>query len=701
MLEFLFKNLRTQILLIFLLSCHFPLALAFTKDNRILRENQKPASPYWVLQNPALQREIEGYAGLTSIEKGQSLDVFVNTKAENFTWELFRLGWYGGGGARLVEGPKIERGQKQKVCPIQEERGALIECDWQKSFTIHTADYTDLVSGFYLIRLTEIATRKDSVVLFVLREDELTSDFVFTHSVTTDLAYSPWGGRWLYYKATQTSFNRPMLPPNFAPNTLAVGTGYFFSYYDYNLVRWMEKKGYDVKYITNLDVHEDEARFLNARIFLSVGHDEYWSSEMRKNLLRFRDAGKSIVFFSSNVMYWQVRFEPDAQGHPNRRMICYRKAELDPELQAAKKTTRFRDPALSDPEASLIGVQMDGDFPFMETDITIRDASHWLFHGTGLRDGDKLRGMLGFEVDRMWWNSPISTKRLAASKYLGQKGGPSFSDMTLYKSQSGALVFSSGSMQWIWGLDDTNIFGPKRGFENPAVEKISQNIFAEILEPRYELEPYPSEPVLLDLHFQDPIGSTHFKDDSAYQRSVLCLPAHCPQLVFAYRTKFLHFDKKKSFLDLGIEPSIRGRIGFRVEMELRIDPSDEKFVVLQQRDDRGTVTFNGFEGSYQITVEPDGKLNFWTWSRKDGFALELISKTSLKDGQWHKVIFSRKKDGSGEILIDGKKDAEQSTNKITDLKPHTLFLGHDPMAKHLRFGGDIAHLKITEQPLDH
>lgn len=697
MLFLLSQRLNVGFLTVISCLCFSPIVSA-TTNNSIILENQRAASPNWTLQNPALKHEIEAYGDLTSLNKGQSLNIYVNTDSEKYTWELFRMGWYGGGGARRITDAKQEVGFKQSACPLLDDKTGLIECDWQKSFSIHTADYPDLISGFYLVRLTEMKTKKDSYVLFVLREDQRHSDFVFVHSITTDVAYSSWGGRWLYFQGSKTSLNRPMLPPNFSPNVRAVGTGYFFAYYDYNLVRWMEREGYDLKYLSNLDVHEDYNRFANSHIFLSVGHDEYWSKEMKENLTQYRDKGKNIAFFSSNAIYWQIRFEPDSKGRPNRRITCHRKAHLDPELSPANKTTRFRDQNIDDHEDSLIGVLMDGDFPSTENDMTIRDASHWMFKGTGLEDGDKLKGMLGFEVDRMWWKHPRSTKRLAVSKYYGPRKGPSFSDMTLYKSQSGGLVFATGSMQWIWGLDDSNFFGLKRNLRNLAVEKISRNIFEEMLHPKNELAPYPSDPILLDLNFQDPSGSTHFKDASAYDRSVLCHPEFCPQIHPQQNTtQVLHFSNQKNYLDLGIESSLRGQAAFSIELKIRLEQdASGPMIILQQRDERGTSDFSGFEGSYQISLNHQSQVTFWTWSRNTGFAIKLISKQSINDGQWHYIQISRRKDGSAFIKIDDKIDVEQQTHKITELKPHTLFLGHDPMANHMQFRGDIARLRITE-----
>src|SRR6266576_1423509 len=74
--------------------------------NRIQRENRQPGTTAWQLTNPADDRQIEGYASLTSVPVGGDIDLFVNTKDVNYTLTVFRLGWYGGKGGRKVLGPQ-------------------------------------------------------------------------------------------------------------------------------------------------------------------------------------------------------------------------------------------------------------------------------------------------------------------------------------------------------------------------------------------------------------------------------------------------------------------------------------------------------------------------------------------------------------------------------------------------------------------
>src|SRR5262249_22734288 len=156
----------------------------------------------------------------------------------------------------------------------------------------------------------------------------------------------------------------------------------------------------------------------------------------------------------------------------------------------------YRNPPVNSPEDALIGVMYDEEYP-VNADIQVRDASHWIFAGTGLKDGGKIRGLIGFEADHMFWSAPKSLVRLASSDFVGVFGRKNYSDMTLYQTPKGSLVFATGTMQWIWGLDD---FRPpplkSPGLANPVAQKITQNLFAEMLAPKH-FKPFPSSPTLL------------------------------------------------------------------------------------------------------------------------------------------------------------------------------------------------------------
>ena len=68
--------------------------------------------------------------------------------------------------------------------------------------------------------------------------------------------------------------------------------------------------GYDVSYFTSVDSARNASELLNHKVFLSVGHDEYWSAEQRINVEAARDAGVSLAFWGGNDVFWKTEWAP-------------------------------------------------------------------------------------------------------------------------------------------------------------------------------------------------------------------------------------------------------------------------------------------------------------------------------------------------------------------------------------------------------
>ncbi|NHF61085.1 hypothetical protein FK220_017165 [Flavobacteriaceae bacterium TP-CH-4] len=409
-------------------------------SNKILLENNKEGTLNWRLTKPALNREIEGYASKSSINKGESLDLFVNTRSTTFTLTVYRMGWYGGMGGREIVGPITLEGTEQHI-PLPERNTGLVECAWKKPYRLTSKK--DWITGIYVVKLEEKENNKQSYILFVVRDDGEPHDVLFQLPVTTYQAYNYWGGKCLYTfgsgsltnwgtvsgeRALKVSFNRPYARSNNIAAAYGMGAGDFFTNtrpvtthnyptssagWDYNMVRWLEKNKYNVGYCTNIDLHNDRSLLNNSKIFLSSGHDEYWTDEMRTSVRNARDNGVNLAFFSSNTMYWQIRLEKSKLSEEHyRTIVCYKEVDLDP-IKDKTCTINFCDIPEQGSQASLIGVQYFLD-P-VAGDIKIENASHWVFEGTDLKKGDRLKGLLGYEVDGVVSESPANIEILATT----------------------------------------------------------------------------------------------------------------------------------------------------------------------------------------------------------------------------------------------------------------------------------------------
>ena len=92
---------------------------------------------------------------------------------------------------------------------------------------------------------------------------------------------------------------------------------------------------------------DEETALLQHRIFLSVGHDEYWSAQQRGQVEAARDAGVHLAFLSGNEVFWKARWEDSIDGSetPHRTLVCYKEpkggARTDP---TPEWTGLWRDP---------------------------------------------------------------------------------------------------------------------------------------------------------------------------------------------------------------------------------------------------------------------------------------------------------------------------------------------------------------------
>ncbi len=476
--------------------------------NPIYLENLNPGTTNWKLVNRGSRAsgEIAGYASATSVNKGQSLDIKVSLgEAGQFTIDVYRLGYYGGKGGRLMASSGSLNGTPQAACTLDPNLG-LIECNWTTSYVLQVGN--NWTSGIYIAKLTDQGTSKVAHVWFIVRDDSSTADILFQSAVSCVLAYSTIGGHSLYnfnsidgQRAFKVSYDCPLSQATFEESYEADTP----LRWEYNMVRWLESQGYDITYTDNMQVHANAQTLLNHKVFLSVGHDEYWSKEMRDNVQAARNAGKNLAFFSANTCYWRVRFESSTgaagQVKPNRVMSCYKQDwELDPVAQQqgpSAATNKFRSAQNQYPENALLGVMYGSDLDvYGGYNFVVSNSGDPYYANTGLQNGDQLPMLVGYEWDFVVNNgstppglvvlsqSPVQPSTLLPTfdEPDGEKTLPSNQDYTKshsarYTASSGAKVFASGTIQWAWGLDSDGV-SPAR--EDIRLKQITVNIFADM-----------------------------------------------------------------------------------------------------------------------------------------------------------------------------------------------------------------------------
>jgi hypothetical protein len=306
-----------------------------------------------------------------------------------------------------------------------------------------------------------------------VRDDSSTAAYVVQNSVTSWQAYNDWTGYNLYQGQNGAYADRSRIVSFDRPYARGDGQADFLGL-EFPLVQLLEQLGLDVTYITDVDTHLRPQLLTNHRAYLSLGHDEYWSKEMRDGVEAARDKGVNLAFLGANASFRQIRFEPSALG-PNRHEICYKIASEDPVRASnpALTSINWRESPVSRPESQMIGQQYECN-P-VNADMVIADPTAWVFAGANVHAGQKLMAAVGSEYDRYdpTQAGPHNVQLLSHSPVVCH-GRPSFSNMTYYTAPSGAGVFSSGSIVWITKLTPP---GPGSPYDAVAVQ-VTKNVLA-------------------------------------------------------------------------------------------------------------------------------------------------------------------------------------------------------------------------------
>ena len=191
-------------------------------------------------------------------------------------------------------------------------------------------------------------------------------------------------------RAHKISYNRP-----FATRKDNAGRDFLFSN-EYPMIRFLEQNGYDVSYTTDVDTDRRGQLLTNHKVFLSVGHDEYWSGQQRANVEAARDAGVNLAFFSGNEVYWKTRWENSVDGHgtPYRTLVCYKETWGDGKIDDTSPTWTgtWRDPRFSPPgdggrpENALTGTQYMSNNTDLAIKVTAEQGKYRLWRNTSDRE---------------------------------------------------------------------------------------------------------------------------------------------------------------------------------------------------------------------------------------------------------------------------------------------------------------------------
>jgi len=426
----------------------------------IRQENQKPGTRDWLLQktgvDPATKYRcpwIEGYCSRASVRAGEKISFHVSTNPPSpFTIDVYRTGYYGGVGARQVASLGPFQGVAQPDPPIGPKR--VRDCQWDSCAELTVP--ADWPSGVYVGKLTAQREGWQSYVIFIVRDDRR-ADFLFQCSDNTWQSYNRWPSQfslyddgksvWYWGPNVAVSYNRPYGKYcQIFDVPLSTGSGEWFLW-EFPFAYWMESQGYDVSYISNVDTHASGDDLMRAKVFLSVGHDEYYSIEMYHHLMSAIQRGLNVGFFSGNTCCGRTLFSPDSRGVKDRvfeRVDVYGPLYNIGGMDLLPHDSQYANTLIG---AHSIGPVTGG------ADWICTAPDHWIYAGTGMNKGDAIPGLIGWE----WHGDPAPIPGLevvATGPTQSAPGKPNggIYTATIYPMPKGNLVFNAATCWWADGL---------------------------------------------------------------------------------------------------------------------------------------------------------------------------------------------------------------------------------------------------------
>ena len=448
---------------------------------RVLDRGVPPASPEIATENAVVgtrawysppaawsaDSDLAIWASPYSLQAGDTLDVFAHARYGPLRVELFRLGYYGGLGGRLMSRTDTVIASLQRPCG-RSARG-IVNCAWSRTLAIGTG--SGWRSGIYLVKATDTRGKTWSYP-FVVRDGRQAAVLAIVPQFTWQ-AYNTFGGTSLYTKdasgalGTSVSFERPYKIRG--GGGYAYGLGYSN---DLSVARWLERRGIDVSYVSDGDLTGSSPRVsAPLRAAVIVGHAEYWTWNEFTFVQLLRDSGIHLMFTSANNAYWDVRSDfGEVSGRPNGVVYCYKNGG-DPYAGSPDLITGlFRSSVHQRPENALYGVMHFkhgyGSFPLIVSDSAVGEHARSFLAAAGILAGDTLANILtlgqgaaqfmSIEGDQISANgqTPLGIEVLFHADIKASDGTIARFHTTFFVARSGAAVFASGFNEWGRWLDD-------------------------------------------------------------------------------------------------------------------------------------------------------------------------------------------------------------------------------------------------------
>ncbi|MFI7608823.1 N,N-dimethylformamidase beta subunit family domain-containing protein [Micromonospora sp. NPDC049366] len=491
---------------------------------------------------------LQGFCDGFSINRDETANFKIG-QSDGVGWsaELYRLGWYGGTGARWYatltpSGPQLAASQAQPAPADVDPDTTLPSVDcaaWSTTLTWTPPAWTP--SGVYVLRLNRTGGGA-SHVMFVVRDDDRAAALMMMPADSTWQAYNAfgglganlYGGNSLYYGvavnqyhedcARYVSYNRPVVNRGACDPGRSYGAVEWSNFFtaEFPMLRFVERNGIDVKYYACLDAAGDPDGELlgNVGAAMFVGHNEYWSDNMRSGWEAAKAAGVHVFSSAGNEVFWRlVGSDADAGGRP-RTWECY-KSTIGSRGSLARPewTGTWRDPdgagkGGDQPENTLTGTIFVVNGPDLRSLVVPYDGGFsasplWRHTAVASLTAGQVwtspGQILGFEWDT-WGpdgtNSPgaayladphpdavyasSATYDIPSGLLLTGPGdeyeaaGWANHRLVIHPGGDGAIAFGAGTVNWALGLDNANTYQQGGDNTSPVLQQATINMLADM-----------------------------------------------------------------------------------------------------------------------------------------------------------------------------------------------------------------------------
>ncbi len=440
------------------------------ESSAVIAENKKPGTTSWQITNEG-PGYISGFANLNYAKQGDEVGLYVSTDQPTFHVVAYRMGWYGGTGARAVWQSGTVKGKVQPPCTVQHSTN-MVSCDnWSRSLTFDVT--SAFVPGDYLLKLVGTDNRQ-SYVLLTIWDPSSTATYLVVNRSMVEEGWNTYGGYDFYQGEGPCILDSQTYPPCNRSRVVSFDRPYAgngssdFLPNEYPMIEFMEEEGLNVTYCTDVCISQHPGFLKQHKAIVFLDHDEIWTNSERVGVLQAASAGVNMAFFGAATLVRHARLQASPLG-PAREVVDYRNPAEDPlnghgsPWQVTGNT--WAAPPTNWDATTFLGQLYSGFLPPGEPSAPMKvyDASSWFFQGTGLKNGSLIPSAINSDFEHLYPQGPMpgNIQVLAHSPIplshvytnQGQWGGYTYSDVTYYTyPHSLAGIFDSGDNIWVGTL---------------------------------------------------------------------------------------------------------------------------------------------------------------------------------------------------------------------------------------------------------